>query len=152
MAPLKPPSLPHLGDLPLQFQITDRLSFKRILWRTHADQSPDGKTFRAFRETLIRHDLLKPLFDIFHAALEPKGLFAGKGQRVDATFVEVPRQRNAREEHATIKAGEVPAAWRDEPEKVPPEGRGRALDASKNDARHSGYKNHVKVDSRVQTH
>ena len=29
------------------------------------------------------------------------------------------------------------------------EGRGRALDASKNDTRHSGYKNHVKVDSRV---
>ena len=140
-------SLYQIGDLQLQFQITDRLSFKRFLGLTHSDKSPDEKTFWAFREMLTTHDLYKPLFELFHAALEAKGMFARKGQMVDATFVEVPRQRNSREDNATIKAGEVPAPWRDKPEKA----RQKDVDARwtlKNDERHYGYKNHVKVDSR----
>ena len=76
-----------------------------------------------------------------------KGMFARKGQMVDATFVEVARQRNSREDNARIKAGEVPAGWQDEPAKA----RQKDVDArwtSKNGQRHYGYKNHVKVDSR----
>ena len=140
-------SLYQISDLPLQFQITDRLSCKRFLGLTHADQSPDEKTFWAFREMLNRHEFLKPLFDLFHATLEAKGMFARKGQMVDATLVEVPRQRNSREDHATIKAGEVPAQWEDQPAKA----RQKDVDARwtrQNDERHYGYKNHVKVDSR----
>ena len=30
---------------------------------------------------------------------------------MDATFVEVPKQRNHREENQTIKAGQVPEEW-----------------------------------------
>ena len=74
--------------------MTDRLSSKRFLGFTDADKSPDEKTFGAFRAMLATHELIEPLFDIFHAALETKGMFARKGQMVDATFVEVPRQRN----------------------------------------------------------
>ena len=128
-------SLDQIGDRQLPFQITGRLSCKRFLGLTHSDKSPDKKTFRAFREMPARHDLLKPLFDLFHATLEAKGMFARKGQRVDATFVEVPRQRNAREDHATIKAGEVPAGWEDQPEKA----RQKDVDARwtrKNNERH----------------
>ena len=36
---------------------------------------------------------------------------------IDATFVEAPRQRNTREENATIKAGEISSAW-DDPEQA----------------------------------
>ena len=111
-------NLYQLCDPQLEFQTTDRLSCKRFLGLTDADQAPDEKTFWAFRETLTTHDLAEPLFDLFHAALEAQGMFARKGQRVDATFVEVARQRNSREENAKIKAGEVPEAWRDQPEKV----------------------------------
>ena len=32
---------------------------------------------------------------------------------IDATFVEVPRQRNSRDDNETIKKGEVPADWND---------------------------------------
>lgn len=74
-------------------------------------------------------------------------MFARKGQMADATFVEVPRQRNSREGNAAIKAGEVPAGWEQQPEKA----RQKDLDARwtrKNDERHYGSKNHVKVDSR----
>lgn len=140
-------SLYQIGDLQLQFQITDRLSFKRFLGLSDADKSPDEKTFWAFRETLQRHDLFKPLFDLFHGSLEAKGMFARKGQMVDATFVEVPRQRNSREDNATIKAGKVPPRWEEQPAKA----RQKDVDARwtcKNHERRYGYKNHVKVDSR----
>ena len=40
---------------------------------------------------------------------------ARAGQIIDATFVEVPKQRNRREENARIKEGQVPHAW-DKPE------------------------------------
>ena len=140
-------NLYQMSDLQLQFQITDRLSFKRFLGLTEADKSPEEKTFWAFRETLTQHELIEPLFDLFHATLEAKGMFARKGQMVDATFGEVPRQRNSREDNATIKAGEVPAGWRDQPEKACQ----KEVDARwprKNDQRHDGDKNQVKVDSR----
>jgi IS5 family transposase len=140
-------SLYQLSDAQLEFQITDRLSFKRFLGLTDADASPDEKTFWAFRETLTRHSLIEPLFASFHAALEARGMFARKGQMVDATFVEVARQRNSREDNATIKAGGVPAEWKENPSKA----RQKDVDArwtKKNGQRYYGYKNHVKVDSR----
>jgi len=140
-------NLYQLSDQQLEFQITDRLSFKRFLGLSDADQSPDEKTFWAFRETLTRNELIDPLFETFHAALEAQGMFARKGQMVDATFVEVARQRNSREDNATIKAGKVPAGWKDQPQKA----RQKDVDArwtKKNGERFYGYKNHVKVDSR----
>lgn len=140
-------NLYQLGDHQLEFQITDRLSFKRFLGLSDADKSPDEKTFWAFREGLVNNDLMAPLFSRFHAALESEGMFARKGQIVDATFVEVPRQRNSREVNAAIKAGETPPEWADQPAKA----RQKDADArwtSKNGNRHYGYKNHVKVDSR----
>ena len=140
-------SLYQLSDAQLEFQITDRLSFKRFLGLTDADASPDEKTFWVFRETLTKHQLIEPLFSSFHAALEARGMFARRGQMVDATFVEVARQRNSREDNAKIKAGEVPERWQDQPSKA----RQKDVDArwtKKNGERYYGYKNHVKVDSR----
>lgn len=140
-------NLYQLSDQQLEFQITDRLSFKRFLGLTDADKSPDEKTFWAFRETLTRNELIEPLFFIFHAALEAKGMFARKGQMVDATFVEVARQRNSREDNAAIKAGEVPEGWEEQPHKA----RQKDVDArwtKKNGERYYGYKNHLKVDTR----
>jgi transposase, IS5 family len=140
-------NLYQLGDAQLEFQVTDRHSFKRFLGLGDADKSPDEKTFWAFREMLTKSQLIEPLFAIFHAALEARGMFARKGQMVDATFVEVPRQRNSRGDNATIKAGEVPEGWKDHPQKA----RQKDVDArwtKKNGERYYGYKNHVKVDSR----
>jgi IS5 family transposase len=140
-------SLYQLSDAQMEFQITDRLSFKRFLGLTDADASPDEKTFWAFRETLTKNQLIEPLFASLHAALEARGMFARKGQMVDATFVEVARQRNSREDNATIKAGGVPKEWKEQPSKA----RQKDVDArwtKKNGERYYGYKNHVKVDSR----
>jgi IS5 family transposase len=72
---------------------------------------------------------------------------------VDATFVEVPKQRNTREENALIKEGQVPEAW-DKPEA---QAKRRQKDTQarwtkKNDEKHYGYlcplgyKNHINAD------
>lgn len=64
---------------------------------------------------------------------------------VDASFAEVPRQRNSREDNALIKAGEVPPTLQDNA-KVKAH---KDLDArwkKKNHETHFGYKDHVKVD------
>lgn len=137
----------NLSDAQIEFQITDRLSFKRFLGFTDADKAPDEKTVWAFRDKLARSGLVEKLFKAFHAELDERGLFARKGQMVDATFVEVPRQRNSREENAAIKAGTTPEGWGDKPEML----RQKDLDArwtKKNEVSHYGYKNHVKVDSK----
>ena len=44
--------------------------------------------------------------------LRSVGATKEKGSLIDATFVEVPRQRNSREENATIKSGQVPKEWK----------------------------------------
>jgi transposase, IS5 family len=62
---------------------------------------------------------------------------------VDATFVEVPRQRNSREENAQIKVGENPSGW-----KVAT-ARQQDVDArwaKRNKESHYGYKNHINAD------
>ena len=50
-------NLYQLSDQQLQFQTTDRLSFKRFLGLTAADKSPDEKTFWASREKLTPQQL-----------------------------------------------------------------------------------------------
>ena len=45
-------------------------------------------------------------------------MFTREGRIIDATFVEVPRQRNRRAENAQIKAGQVPPEWQQEPHKL----------------------------------
>jgi hypothetical protein len=51
-------------------------------------------------------------WEIFRPVLGKKaGFEASGGQIVDATFVEVPRQRNGCDDNNSIKKGEVPAGW-----------------------------------------
>ena len=55
------------------------------------------------------------------------------------------RQRNSREENATIKEGKIPEDWKNHPAKL----RQKDTDArwtKKNEETHYGYKDHVKVD------
>jgi len=137
----------NLSDAQMQFQITDRDSFKRFLGLSRADQAPDEKTIWAFRELLTVHGLMDKAFAAFHALLERGGLFARRGQIIDATFVDVPRQHNTREENTTIKEGKTPEGWSEDATMA----RQKDLEArwtKKGDERHYGYKNHIKVDSK----
>jgi IS5 family transposase len=74
---------------------------------------PDAKTVWLYRERLKALNLMDVLFARFHEQLGAQGYVARAGQMIDATFVEVPRQRNSREENARIKDGEIPEGWDD---------------------------------------
>ncbi len=47
--------------------------------------------------------MLPGVFETFSAKLDAAGVFANEGKMVDASFVEVPRQRNNREKNTHIK-------------------------------------------------
>jgi transposase, IS5 family len=135
-----------LSDEQTEYQINDRLSFQQFIGWTLADKIPDGNTLWDFRETLVRANAFEKLFALFDEQLRAQGLLAHPGKLVDASFVDVPRQRNSREENAQIKKGGTPAAWAEQPAKQ----RQKDVEArwtKKNDERHYGYKNHVKADA-----
>ena len=137
--------LHNLSDDRIEYQIRDRLSFMRFLGLQMESRVPDAKTVWLFRERLKKLNLVEALFAKFHEQLASRGYIARAGQMIDATFVEVPRQRNSREENAGIKAGAPPEAWNQTPAKQ----RQKDVDArwtKKNEEKHYGYKNHVNAD------
>ena len=140
--------LHNLADEKVEYMVRDRLSFMRFLGLQLEDRVPDGNSVWLFRERLKKAGLFEVLFKGFHEQLARRGYEARSGQMIDATFVEVPRNRNTREENATIKAtpaGEDPGLWEEEPNK----GAQKDTDArwtKKNEETHFGYKNHVNVD------
>lgn len=137
--------LNNLSDERIEYQIRDRLSFMRFLGLQLENRVPDAKTVWLFRERLKELKLVEALFAKFHEQLANRGYVARAGQMIDATFVEVPRQRNSREENAAIKAGEPPEVWKQTPAKQ----RQKDVDArwtKKNSETYYGYKNHVNAD------
>lgn len=103
--------LDQLSDEATQYQILDRLSFQRFLGLNLADPGPDQNTVREFREALQKAGAFASLFEVFSSFLAGQGLLPKEGVIVDASFVEVPRQRNTREENARVKTGQTPADW-----------------------------------------
>lgn len=136
-------SLYNLSDDQLEYQIVDRLSFMRFLGLTLTDSVPDAKTIWLFREALTEADLVKTLFEQFDEFLRKNGFQAQKGQIIDASIVQAPRQRNTRDENKQIKEGNPPEDW-DESKK-----RQKDIDArwvKKDGKNYYGYKNHINVD------
>lgn len=143
-------SLYNLSDDQLEYQVIDRASFKRFLDLKKSDKVPDSKTFWLFREQLIEKDVIMGLFKTFNETLDAAGVFANEGKMVDASFVEVPRQRNTREENKHIKeTGTAPEQWKEKPHKLCQ----KDVDArwtKKNNTVFYGYKNHVKSNTKTK--
>ncbi len=137
----------NLSDEQVEFQINDRMSFMRFLDLTIADDIPDSRTVWNFREQLTDLELIEPIFNLFLIELETLGLVVNEGKIIDASFVEVPRQRNSKEDNKKIKNNEIPEDWKDKPRKLSQ----KDIDAKwtkKNNQNYFGYKNHVKTDSK----
>lgn len=142
--------LHNLSDERIEYQIRDRLSFMRFLGLQLEDRVPDAKTVWLFRERLKEQKLMEVLFKRFHEQLAQCGYVARAGQMIDATFVEVPRQRNTREENALIKEDTVPIEWgKQENKNMLAQKDTAARWTKKNNESHYGYKNHINAD---QTH
>jgi len=137
----------NISDEDTEYQIIDRLSFKKFLGLASGDKVPDQNTIWGFKEKLVIKDTVSDLFNKFFSVIEEKGLIINEGQMIDATFVEAPRQRNTRAENEKIKANEGEELWNDKPNKK----RHKDIDArwtKKNNDKFYGYKNHVKVDAK----
>lgn len=136
-----------LGDKQIEYQIIDRISFKKFLGLETGDKVPDEKTVWLFRENVTNTGLVEELFTEFKNYLESQGLIFNEGQLVDASFTIAPRQRNTREENEKIKKGEGDDLWNEHPHKK----SHKDIDArwtQKNKETFYGYKNHAKVDTK----
>lgn len=135
----------NLSDAQTEYQIKDRLSFARFLGLNLGDTIPDEKTIWSYREVLVETKIFKRLFNRFDRYLEEKGLFAELGHIVDASIVEVPKQRNSRDDNAKIKEGKIPKSFKENPNKL----RQKDIDARwaiKGGKTYYGYKDHVNID------
>lgn len=133
----------HIADDMTEYLINDRLSFQRFLGMSLNEKVPDAKTIWLYKETLKNSGKYRELFNFFTQQMEQMGVITRTGSIVDASFVDVPRQRNKRNENEKIKAGEVPDEWTENKK------RQKDTDArwtEKNGEKHYGYKDHVKVD------
>jgi transposase, IS5 family len=137
----------NVSDDQIEYQINDRMSFMRFLNLTIADDIPDSKTVWNFREQLIVLELVDELFGLFLKELELLNLIINEGKIIDASFIEVPKQRNSRAENTEIKSGNTPESFEENSNKKSQ----KDLDArwtKKNNVSYYGYKNHVKVDAK----
>jgi IS5 family transposase len=140
--------LHNVADGQAEYQINDRLSWKRFLGLTLSDKAPDEKSIWLFREALKTSGIYDELFLLFNEKMEELGVITHKGNIVDASFVDVPRQRNTREENKKIKEGEIPEGW-ETPENANMLEQ-KDLDAAwakKGNELHYGYKDHVLADA-----
>jgi len=129
----------------LEFQIADRSSFRRFLKINENDLPPDANTFWLFNEELTKKGIVDRLFISFEEHLCAKGYSAQGGTMIDASFVEVPKQRNTKDENKEIKEGKVPQSFTENSHKLAQ----KDLDArwtKKGNNSYYGYKNHVNAD------
>ncbi len=137
----------HIADDMTEYVINDRLSFQRFLGLELTDKVPDAKTIWLFKEQLKEKNMDLALFELFTREMEKKGVITHEGSLIDASFVDVPRQRNSREENETIKKGEIPDSWKEAENKNKLSQKDTdARWAKKGEEVHFGYKDHVKVD------
>ena len=139
----------NLSDEQTEFQIKDRLSFLDFLGLKIGDDVPDEKTIWLFKEQLKEKGLSKKLFELFTSKLISNGIVAKEGIIVDASFVNVPKQRNRRDENKQIKNGKTPKSFEDNPNKKAQ----KDCDArwtKKNGQREHGYKDHIASDQKTK--
>jgi len=136
----------NLSNEQVEFQLTDRHSFQRFVGLSPNKNAPDYTTVWRYEELLAKKGKLKALFKQFEYFLAEQGFEAKTGAIVDATIVEVPRQRNNRNENQQIKQGKTPKSFKDKPAMLAQ----KDLDArwtKKNGQNFYGYKNHILIDA-----
>lgn len=137
----------NVSDDAMEYAILDRLSFMRFLGLGINNPVPDSKTIWLFRDKLNKGSMIEKLFGHLDKQLDKDGIIVHRGKIVDATIVEVPIQRNSRDENKQLKEGEIPEDWKKN--KL----RQKDVDAQwvrHNGKNHFGYKNHIKTDSKTK--
>ena len=148
----------HLSDEQTEYQIRDRLSFRDFLGLASGDKVPDARTVWVFRNELASKGLVEKLFKRFYKFLEDNHMILNEGMIIDGSFVEVPRQRNSREENKLIREDEGDKLWNEEMGDTEEDKKRKAnkkrhkdTDArwtKKGGNTYYGYKSHAKVDAK----
>ena len=136
----------NLSDEQMEYQLLDRMSYKRFCGLDDALRVPDRTTIWHF-ENRVGQAGAQALFGEMAEQLARKGFIARGGQIIDATLVKAPVQRNSRQENEQVRQGDVPEDWSDAKR------RQKDVDASwtkKNGKSHFGYKLSVNVDGRYK--
>ena len=144
----------NLSDEQTEFQINDRTSFKLFLGLSIGDKIPDEKTIWHFKEQLTKKNLSQKLFNLFTSTLISNDIIVKEGSIIDASFVDVPRQRNKKEENKNIKKGAIPLSFakKDINGKYSKLAQ-KDIDArwtKKGDEKHYGYKDHINADAKTK--
>lgn len=132
----------NLSDEQVEYQLLDRMSFRRFCLLGRSAAIPDRNTVWQFQQR-IGVDGATALFQGVDMQLEHHGYMARGGQAIDATLVAAPIQHFTKEERAQLDAGEIPADWSEAKR------RQKDLDAThtkKHGKPHHGYKLSVGVD------
>jgi IS5 family transposase len=134
----------------MEFLIQDRLSFMRFLgFQTDKAVFPDAKTIWLFKEQLKEKKIIEKLFYRFNKMISKSGFTLNSGNIVDATIVQVPKQRNSKDENDQIKEGNIPEDWKKSPNKLSQKDT-EARWIKKNGVNSYGYKNHILADMKTK--
>ena len=138
-----------LSNEQAEYQITDRHSFQRFVGIDANKKAPDFITIWGYENTLSQQGYIKEMFERFDQFLNEQGYIANQGAIIDATIVQVPRQRNTRDENKLIKSGKTPQSFKANPHRLAQ----KDIDArwtKKNNISYYGYKNHVLIDDQFK--
>ncbi len=72
---------------------------------------PDAQSIWLFRDKLSAGGMVDKLFSLLYKQLDKDGIIVHKGKLVDASRLEVPIQRNTRDENKELKEGNIPEEW-----------------------------------------
>lgn len=82
----------------VEYQVLDRLSFRRFLGLSLEDPVPDANTVWKYEELLVQKKLIDELFYSLLSQIEAQGYRPQGGQIVDATPVEAPRRKTEKQQ------------------------------------------------------
>lgn len=133
-------SLYNLSDDSCEYQINDRLSFKRFIGISTSDKAPDAKTLWLYKERIKWKKLHKKIFDWFDAQIEAAGYTAQEGQIVDASFVPTHKPTG---KHKKQLDNEIPLT-KAQSSQIDND----ATFTKKGDNTYHGYKNHIQIDNK----
>jgi len=98
---------------------------------------------------LNSHKIIEKLFERFNRTLAQNGFRLNSGNIIDASIIQVPKQRNTQEENSGIKEGEPPKEWLDNPNKLSQKDL-EAQWVQKKGVNFYGYKDNVIVDKKTK--
>lgn len=104
-------NLYNLSDEAVENQINDRLSFMQFLGLGIGDQVREGTTLWLFREKIKEKGIKRELFVTLNDSLNASGYKPKEGQILDATLIQIPKQRNSKEGNKKLKEEKVSEEW-----------------------------------------